>query len=210
MGRVVERSKDREGVTAVLLLFFYFYNEQKLQVMATAGQIITNTATGEKLKWLQTAKDTNGALLQMELQVAPKGFMPVRHIHIDQTETFEIKSGTFKLECDGEVRYLKAGEKFTIGKGKPHQWWNDSDSEELLVVVSIEPANNFEVMMEQIFGYCSANGELDFLQIMAMAKKYNMVIAGPPVVVQKIMHVVVGPVARLLGRKEYYPEYSRQ
>jgi len=53
--------------------------------MAQKGQIIFNKATGEKLLWLQTAADTGGKLLQFELWVSPKGFMPVRHIHRAQT-----------------------------------------------------------------------------------------------------------------------------
>lgn len=176
--------------------------------MATTGQIISNKVTGERLKYLQTTKDTNGKLVQFELWVSPKGFMPVRHIHPRQSETVEVISGVFKVECDGQIRYLKPGERFIIDKGKPHQWWNESYSEEVHVIFSIEPANNFEVMQEQIFGICNTKGELSFLQIMVMAKEYDMVIAGPPVFVQKILRAVFSPVARILGYRKYYPEYS--
>lgn len=176
--------------------------------MATSGQIITNKVNGEKLKYLKTAEETNGSLTQFELWVSPKGNVPVRHIHPTQSETIEVISGVFKVECAGEIKYLKPGEKFIIDKGKPHQWWNESDSQEVHAIFTIEPANKFEVMQEQIFGICNAKGKLSFLQIMVMAKEYDMVIAGPPIFIQKIMRAVLSPIGRLLGYKKYYPEYS--
>jgi len=176
--------------------------------MATAGQIITNKVTGEKLKYLQTAEETNGRLTQFDLWVSPKGNVPVRHIHPAQSETVEVISGIFKVECNGDIKYLKPGEKFTIDKGKPHQWWNESDSEEVHIIFTIEPSNKFEEMQNQIFGICNKKGKLSFLQIMVMAKEYDMIIAGPPVFVQKIMRAVLSPIGRLLGYKKYYPEYS--
>lgn len=178
--------------------------------MATKGQYLTNKVTGEKLQWLQTAKDTNGNLVQFESWFTPKAFMPVRHLHPRQTETFEVKSGVFKVECDGTIHYLKAGDTFTIEKGKPHQWWNESDTEEANVILTVEPAYNFEVMMEQIFGIYNKTGKLDFLQIMVMAKTYEMIIAGPPVFIQKMMWVILGIIGCLLGYKKFYPEYSAQ
>ena len=176
--------------------------------MATVGQVITNKVTGEKLKYLQTAEETNGKLTKFALWVSPKGSMPVRHLHPTQAETIEVISGIFKVECDGDIKYLKSGEKFTIDKGKPHQWWNESESEEVYVVFTIEPANKFQEMQQQIFGICNAKGKLSFLQIMVMAKEYDMVIAGPPMFLQKIMRAVLAPIGRMLGYKKYYPEYS--
>ena len=176
--------------------------------MATVGQILTNKVTGEKLKYLQTAEETNGKLTQFELWVSPKGNVPVRHIHPAQSETIEVISGEFKVECDGDIKYLKPGEKFIIIKGKPHQWWNESDSEEVHAIFTIEPANKFQKMQEQIFGICNAKGKLSFLQIMVMAKEYDMVIAGPPMILQKIMRVILSPIGWILGYRKYYPEYS--
>ena len=177
--------------------------------MASVGQIITNKVTGEKLKYLQTAEETNGRLTQFELWVSPKGNIPVRHIHPSQSETVEVISGTLKVECDGDILYMKPGEKFTIEKGKPHQWWNESDSQEVNAIFTIQPANKFQVMQEQIFGICNAKGKLSFLQIMVMAKEYEMVIAGPPLFIQKIMRAVLSPIGQILGYKKYYPEYSQ-
>jgi hypothetical protein len=137
-----------------------------------------------------------------------KGCVSIRHIHPAQSEALEVISGVLKLECDGEIMYLKPGEKFIIDKGRPHQWWNESNAEEAHVIFTIEPACKFEAMQEQTFGIFNAKGKLDFLQIMVMAKEYDMVIAGPPIFVQKVMRTVLSPIGRLLGYRKYYPEYS--
>lgn len=176
--------------------------------MAIAGQILTNQVSGEKLQYIETAKDTNGQLTKFNLWVSPKGYMPVRHLHPQQTERFEVVSGVFKVECAGKIIHLQPGEKFFIEKGIPHQWWNESEQDEAHVVITLEPALNFEIMQEQIFGICNSRGELSFLQIMAMAKEYEMIIAGPPIWLQQVMWAVLGPIGRMLGYKKYYPEYS--
>ena len=137
--------------------------------------------------------------------------MPVRHLHPSQSESMEVISGVFKVECDGDIKYMKymkTGEKFTIDKGKPHQWWNESDSQEAHVIFTIEPAKKFEIMQEQIFDICNVKGKLSFLQIMGMVKEYDMVIAGPPFILQKLMRAVVVPIVRMLGLRKYYPEFS--
>ena len=139
--------------------------------MSTVGQVLTNKVTGEKLKYLQIAEQTNDSLTQFELWVSPKGYMLVRHLHPSLSETVEVISGVFKVKCDGDIKYKKQGEKFTIEKGKPHQWWNDSDSQEVHVIFTKEPADKFQVMQEQIFGICNSKGKLSFLQIMVMAKE---------------------------------------
>ena len=176
--------------------------------MAKVGQVLVNKVTGEKLKYLQTSEQTNGELTQFELWVSPKGNVPVRHVHPCQSETVEVLSGIFKVECDGDIKYMNPGEKFTIEKGKPHQWWNESDSQEVHAIFTIEPANKFQVMQEQIFGICNAKGNLNFLQIMVMAKEYDMVLAGPPIFLQKIMRTILTPIGWVFGYRKYYPEYS--
>lgn len=176
--------------------------------MATVGQVLTNKITGEKLKYLQTSEQTNGKLTRFELQVSPKGYMPIRHLHPSQSETVEVTAGVLKVECGGEIKYLKTGEKFTIDKGVPHQWWNESDLQSACAIFTIEPANKFQIMQEQIFGVCNEKGKLSFLQIMVMAKEYDMVVAGPPIFLQKIMRAVFAPIGRMIGLRKYYPEYS--
>lgn len=183
--------------------------------MATKGQSISNSKTGEKITWVETETESNGKRLVFDFTVNPKGKLPVVHFHPNQTETFEIKSGELCFKLGSEIRPLKAGEKLTIAKGVPHQWWNPSVSETAETVVTFEPALNTATFLEQFFGLgndnkTKADGTPSFLQIMAMANEYEIYLAGPPLFIQRLMGFVLGGFARLLGYKKYYRHYSEK
>ncbi len=120
-----------------------------------AGQIIYNKVNKERIKYINLAKDTNGEFVNFEVWVSSKGFMPVRHQHPSQKETIEVISGVLKVACDNKINYLKSGDVFIIDKGKPHQWWNESDTDEVHAIFTIAPTKNFEIMHEQVFGICN-------------------------------------------------------
>ena len=177
------------------------------------GKTISNKITGEKITWIETSADTNGKHILFEFEVAPKGCVPVRHIHPSQNEHFEIVSGSLRLELNGETKQLNASDKIVIPKGQPHQWWNDSTDTAVKMKVKFEPALKTEIFFEQFFGLANdgktkADGSPKFLQIMAMTNEYDIYISGPPVPAQKIMSFVLGGLARLAGYKKYYEKYS--
>ncbi len=181
--------------------------------MAAKGKTILNKITGEKFTWLETAKDTNGERLVFDFSVAPNGKLPVVHLHPTQLETFEIQKGTFCIKIGKDVKQLKTGDKLTIDKGVPHQWWNPSASETADMKVTFEPALNTETFLEQWCGLCNddkikPDGSPPFLQIMTMVNKYQLYVAGPPLPIQKIMGFVLGGIARLWGYSSYNPKYS--
>lgn len=181
--------------------------------MAHKNKVLKNKVTGETFTFLETAKDTDGKRLVFNFSVAPQGKLPVVHLHPSQTETFEIQKGEFYIKIGNELKELKAGDTFTIAKGVPHQWWNPSDSTSTEMKVTFEPALNTEIFFEQWCGLCNddkiqANGQPAFLQIMAMSNIYELYIAGPPLPIQKAMGFLLGGVAKLLGFKGYYPQYS--
>jgi quercetin dioxygenase-like cupin family protein len=180
--------------------------------MAIKGHSIANRITGEKITWLETAKESKGKVLRFDFCVRPQGAPPVRHLHPNQEETFEMKKGRLKVEVNGKISHLQAGERITIPKGAPHQWWNDGD-EEANLTVTFTPALNTETFLEQFFGLCNsgkakADGTPQFMQIMAMANTYEIYVAGPPLPIQKVMSITLGGLARLVGYKQFYPEYS--
>ena len=181
--------------------------------MANKGETIRNKYTGEQITWIETSQDNGGKALSMDFYVAPKGLVPVRHIHPNQDEIFEVKSGTLKVEHNGEFKILSKGDIVTIPKGDPHQWWNNSEKEPLEMNIKLKPARNSEVFFEQLFGLVNDNktkpdGSPKFLQIMAMSNKYEIYVAGPPIAIQKAMGFIIGGIANLLGYKNYYKKYS--
>lgn len=180
--------------------------------MAKIGQSITNKITGETITWLATAATSQGKQLRFDFAVRPKGMLPVRHLHPRQEEIFEMKAGMLKVEVNGQIHHLQAGERLSIPKGAPHQWWNEG-AETAQLTVTFTPALNTETFLEQFFGLCnsgktSADGTPTFLQLMAMVNEYELYVAGPPLPIQKLMGALLGGFARLIGLKKFYPEFS--
>lgn len=61
------------------------------------GKTITNKITGEKITWVETSADTNGKYILFEFDVAPKGYVPVRHIHPSQMSILKYYQALFDL-----------------------------------------------------------------------------------------------------------------
>jgi quercetin dioxygenase-like cupin family protein len=183
--------------------------------MANRGDKIVNRVTGEHITWLDTASDTAGKFLRMEFTVAPKGLVQIRHIHPNQTERFEIIEGELKIEQNGHYSVLTPGDKAMVPKHTPHQWWNNSGTEIVKMIVTLEPALNSEVLFEQFFGLANdgktnKKGLPNLMQSLAFCNAYQSYIAGPPIFVQRTVSFFLGGLANLLGYKTFYKKYSAE
>lgn len=181
--------------------------------MIQTGDIITNPITGEKMKFLQTAEDTSGNLLQILLTVEPNGFVAAPHIHPMQEERFMIKSGTIRLQIDGKERLLKAGEEGVIPASTPHVWWN-AGQDILEAIVEFRPTLRTQDVLSTIFalardGKTDKKGVPNILQIAVILRKYrnDMYLAKPPIAVQRLLFAAIAWIGRLKG---YHPNYPFQ
>jgi quercetin dioxygenase-like cupin family protein len=94
--------------------------------VARSGEQIDNPVVGLSLRFVQTAADTGGELLEMEATYEPSSSPPVSHFHPRQEEHFEILEGTMKARIGDEpVRELGAGDTLDIEAGTVHAMWND-------------------------------------------------------------------------------------
>ena len=180
--------------------------------MARAGDVIESPVIGERAIFRQTAADTNGELLQLEVfqRVGAKG--PVEHYHTGQEERFEVVSGVMHALVGGREVRLGPGERVVIPAGTPHRWWNGGQ-EELHVVAEVRPALQVERFFETIFGLArdgktDADGAPSFLQIALFASAYDIWVPKPPRPLQRALFAVLAPIARLRGYRAWYPEYS--
>ena len=94
--------------------------------MAYPNKVISNKITGQDIKFLQTAKDTKGELLEMESSFAPHSKEPPAHFHPCQEEDFVVIYGELTIKIDGQVRTLKANDDLHIPAKKVHAMWNNS------------------------------------------------------------------------------------
>lgn len=174
--------------------------------------MIENTVTGERFLWLKTSADTDGRYLQYKWDVAPRSKRILRHYHSSQTERIQVEAGRLTVECNGTTHHLQAGDSLTIQKGQLHQWWNQT-WEEVQAVVTVEPALNTEILLEQLVGLCNdgqltMDEDIPYLQQVVMAEVYDLKVEGLPTRTNGITYQFLRFVAGLLGYKNYYPEYS--
>ncbi len=179
--------------------------------MAKAGDIIEHPVTGEKIIFHQTAQETGGELLRLELHMKPSGFVAAEHIHPLQEERFEIVTGDLAFRIKGVKQDIRAGEKVTIPAGVPHVWWNAGDHE-ARVVGEFRPALRTEEFFETFFGLAQA-GKVDSktglpsLLILALVMRefeQEICLAQPPRPVQKVLFGMLGSVGRLRGHQGRY------
>ena len=107
--------------------------------MAYAGQTIENPVSGEKITFIQTSADTDGELLEIELELSADGAVPGAHIHPEQEERFEVIEGTMSFRMGLKKIVAGPGDVVTVPAGKVHAFKNAGD-DTAKVRVQVRPA----------------------------------------------------------------------
>jgi quercetin dioxygenase-like cupin family protein len=173
--------------------------------MARPGDEITNSRTGQRMRFLKTSQDTNGELLQIECFNSPGGVREPEHIHPFQENRFEIISGSLMFCIAGNERQVNAGEVVAIPPKVPHFFWNASD-QEVHYIQEFRPALQSESFFETLFGL-ARDGKLNdqglpslFDMAVFVPKFWEEIrVTKPPEVIQKVLFTLLGPVSRRLG-----------
>jgi quercetin dioxygenase-like cupin family protein len=95
--------------------------------MARAGQVIDNPVSGERITFLRTAADTDGALLEFELALAADGRVPGAHVHPEQEERFHVLEGTMRFRLGLRTIVAQAGDSVIVPAGRAHKFSNGGD-----------------------------------------------------------------------------------
>ena len=93
--------------------------------MGQVPEEIHNPRTGQRMRFLQNAADTDGALLQIESLNPPTGVAEPEHVHPRQESRATLITGTLRFFVNGQPRQLGAGETITIPAGTPHHFVNE-------------------------------------------------------------------------------------
>jgi mannose-6-phosphate isomerase-like protein (cupin superfamily) len=165
----------------------------------------------------QTVISVNGDWMHTRLEIRPHAEGPPEHFHEGFTENFTVKSGTLSVMVNGEKQTVRAGETVSVPPLTPHRPFNETD--EVVVIESEDPRSiptKFGYVLSQLYGLMDEypNGPSTrniVLQLSVYGNDADTWIAnGPPLNVQKAMRVMMAPTARLLGYRNYYPQYRPQ
>ena len=181
--------------------------------MAFKNKEIRNPKTGQHIKFLQTRKDTNGALLEMESVYDPSSVEPPAHYHPYQVESFNVLEGELTVKINGSLNILKRGDTLNIAPNVVHAMWNNSNYK-TIVNWKVKPALDTEYLLETTAALAEnnktdENGRPPILQVAVMMEEFSDTfrLARPSYAVQKVLFGILIPFAYVLGYKATYQKY---
>lgn len=120
---------------------------------------IVNTATGEKVTYLEMSRETGGARSSFEMEAKPGGGVPV-HQHANHDEFIEVLDGEIEVTMNGAKHRFGPGEHVLIERGTTHRWCNPAPDRDLKFRGGMTPGHpDFEVFLRVYYGL-GRDGEL--------------------------------------------------
>jgi quercetin dioxygenase-like cupin family protein len=181
--------------------------------MAYPGKVMHNSKTRVTTRFVRTAHETNGKLLEMEVTYGSHSHEPLAHYHPCQSEDFEVLAGEITVRMEGEVRVLKQGDKLFVPANTPHSMWNNTD-QETCVRWKVHPALNTEFFLETVTGLANdgktnAAGTPGLLQTAVLALRFSPVfrLQRPPYALLQIIFTIMAPIAWMMGYRPVYSKY---
>jgi mannose-6-phosphate isomerase-like protein (cupin superfamily) len=178
--------------------------------MIRKGDTVENPVTGERVTFLETAAETNGERVVIDVTVDPDGFVAAAHVHPYQSERFEIVEGTLEFKLGNETVMAGPGDVVMVEPGTLHRFRNAGESA-VRFLTEVRPALGFEQFIETMYGL-AADGKTNpkgmpnpLRLAVIMRKHFDLVrLPFPPAFVQKAGLVLGAPVGRLLGYQATY------
>jgi quercetin dioxygenase-like cupin family protein len=175
--------------------------------MASTGQVVVNTATGERVVYQVLARDSSGELLRLDVFFAPRAAARAAHVHPHQEERFEVVEGTMWFRVGAESRIATAGDVVVVPAGTPHRPRNNGETE-AHCIAEFRPALNIETFFENAFALLSARGPQTTLQmaleLAELLSHYSREVqATPPLL--RLLTMLAAPIGKGIGYAPRYP-----
>ena len=120
---------------------------------------IENPVTGERVTYVETSRETDGARSVADVEVGPGGGV-FTHRHADHEERIDVLEGEIEVRSGGETRRIAAGGRAVIPRGTTHVWRNPSPDRPLRFRGTMTPGHPaFELSLRIVFGL-GRDGEL--------------------------------------------------
>jgi len=182
--------------------------------LQTEESPLVNPVTGERIVFRKRSRDTGGELFEMNLYLAPGGFIARAHVHPNQEERFEINGAPAMFRVGDVERLYQPGEVAVVPPGVPHVWWNPSD-DEVATLIQFRPALDTETFFENFFGLAAEgkvgkSGLPNPLQMVVFARDYRREMALPrrEQAILGPLALLLAPLARAFGYRGRYERYS--
>jgi len=179
--------------------------------MAYTGQTIQNPVSGERITFLQTAADTDGELLEFELELTPDGHVPGAHVHPEQEERFHVLEGTMKFRLGMRTIVAEAGESVVVPAGRVHKFANGGDGQ-ARARVEVVPALDMEDLLCTATelaheGNVTRKGMPKPLHLALFVRRFRREVRAPfpPA---WIVQALMAPLAALARRRGHAKRYS--
>jgi quercetin dioxygenase-like cupin family protein len=187
---------------------------RRAATIGTEDDPLVHPVTGERIVFRKRAVDTGGELLELNLYMAPGGFLAAPHIHPNQEERFEISGAEVMFRIGGKEQLHQPGDIVTVPAGTPHTWWNPSDRE-VATLIQFRPGLDTETFFETFFGLAAdgkvnAKGMPGPLQLAVLARAYRREMSLPPPQgwILGPLSIALAPIGQLLGYRARYEKYS--
>jgi mannose-6-phosphate isomerase-like protein (cupin superfamily) len=176
------------------------------------GPIIENPLHGERIRFLKTAPETSGELVQYESWIAPGGGVGDAHTHPVQESRFRVIAGTASFSVRGARFDLGPGQELRVPPRTPHCLWNGADVEAHLVV-EFRPGMLKQEFSETTFGLARdgrhhLRGIGNMLQWAVITAAYRRETRPlRQALWLRLGLPVLAPVGWLFGYRAHYPRY---
>jgi quercetin dioxygenase-like cupin family protein len=182
--------------------------------MALRGDVVEHSGLGVRITFLETAEETNGESMRVEV-VLPPGFSMSEHVHPRQEERHQVLSGILSARVGGHQRDYGPGEHVIGPPGVPHAWRNPSETEHLRLMSEHKPVLHMQLMLEAGFSIArdfAANKKAAVKHLLRVAVlmdqiKDDFYFTGLSMRALMQLLLALAPVGRLLG---YRTEGARQ
>jgi quercetin dioxygenase-like cupin family protein len=167
--------------------------------MVQAGDTLENPI-GESITFVETAADSGGERLVMEVVYLPSDVRPPLHYHPRQNERFEVLTGEIVVRRDSEETTFVAGDSFTVPAGTVHQMVA-GEAPETRLRWEVLPALDSESFFEAMWTLPEDRRPSPLRLAWILTRhRHEFRLASPAYWIQRIVFGTLALVARLTGQ----------
>lgn len=160
---------------------------------------------------IQEIVDVQDGWVVLTATLAPHADGPPLHMHDGFAETFAPVRGELHVQLADRVVRLQPGESLTVEAGVAHRPFNPTDDEVVLRSTTPSMPLSFAAALVQLYRVMDERGTKPatmLLQLSVVDPIFDTHLARVPRVMQRALNFALAPLARMLGYRNYYPEYA--